>query len=53
MHTCESKQMLTTKHRGGVNQTVDPSSCGIILLKVRLELHKEHGHTSGQKKTVS
>lgn len=38
---------LTTEHGGGVDQTVDPGCGGVILLKVQLELHKEHGHTSG------
>lgn len=37
---------LTTKHGGAVYQAVDPGSGGVILLKVRLELHKEHGDTS-------
>lgn len=38
---------LTTEHGGGVDQTMDPGSGGIIPLKVQLELHKKHGNTSG------
>lgn len=38
---------LTTEHGGAVDQTVDPGGGGIILLKVQLELHEEHGNTSG------
>lgn len=37
----------TTKHGGGISQTVDPGSGGIIRLEVQLELHKEYGNTSG------
>lgn len=37
----------TTEHGDAVDQTVDPGSGGIILFKVQLELHKEHGNTSG------
>lgn len=43
---------LTTKHSGGVYQAVDPGSVGVILLKVHLELHKEHGDTSAYREIV-
>lgn len=42
----KSDACLTTEHGGAVDHTVDPSSGGVISLKVHLELHEEHGNAS-------
>lgn len=40
---------FTTEHGDAVDQAVDPGGGGVILVKVQLELHKEHGNTSGDR----